>query len=264
MAPFLVHALAAGLGVALVSAPLGCFVVWRRLAYMGEAVAQAGLVGVALAILLEVDQTAATLVVVALTGIGLAALARRTVVPIDSLLGLVAHGLLALGVIATLMVRGGRVDLMGFLFGDIFSVTVGDLAWVGGGGVVVLGCLAWLWQPLLRIAIHAELAEAEGVPRHRMDAIFMLLLALSIAMAIKVVGVLLAVAFLIMPAVAARPFARTPEAMAILAAGIAAAGVVLGLALSYNFDVPGGPAIVLVLATAAIAAVLARPLGRQR
>jgi zinc transport system permease protein len=263
MPSFLVYSLIAGFGVAAVAAPLGCFVVWRRLAYMGEAVAQAGLLGVALGLLLEMDQTAPSFLLVAMTGLGLAALARHTVVPIDSLLGLVAHGLLALGVIATLSIRGGSVDLVGYLFGDIFAVTTNDLAWVLGGGAVVLAALVWLWQPLLRLSIHPELAEAEGVPRARLDTVFMLLLAVAIAVAIKVVGVLLAVAFLIMPAVAARPFARTPEAMAVIATLVAWFGVAAGIALSFAQDVPGGPAIVLVLAMAAIGAVLARPQGRR-
>lgn len=263
MAPFLVNALIAGFGVAVVAAPLGCFVVWRRLAYMGEAVAQAGLIGVAIGLLLEINDTGSTLVIVAMVGLGLTALARRTVVPVDSLLGLVAHGLLALGVIATMLVRGGNVDLMGYLFGDIFAVTSGDLAWVLGGGTLVLAALFWLWQPLLRIAVHPELAEAEGVPRDRIDAIFMVLLAIAIAVAIKVVGVLLAVAFLIMPAVTARPFAKTPEAMAIMAAVFGCVGVAAGLALSFAYDVPGGPAIVLVLALFAIAAVIVKPQGRR-
>ena len=263
LAPFLVNALVAGIGLALISAPLGCFVVWRRLAYMGEAIAQAGLIGVALGLILHLDQTAATLAVVATTGLALATLSRRTIVPVDSLLGLVAHGFLAAGVIATAMVRGGTVDLMGYLFGDIFAVTDGDLIWIVGGGAVVLGMLAVIWQPLLRIAVHAELAEAEGVPRDRIDTVFMLLLALTIAVAIKAVGVLLAVAFLIMPAIAARPFAKTPESMAALAALIAVVGVLLGLWISFASDVPGGPAIVLVLAGAAITSVLVKPQGRR-
>jgi zinc transport system permease protein len=256
MPAFLLNALLGGIGVALVAAPLGCLVVWRRLAYMGEAVSQAGLLGVALGLLLAVDTTAATLVVVALVAVALALTARRSTVPLDSLLGLVAHGLLALGVIATLLIRGGSVDLMGYLFGDIFAIGPVDLAWVYGGGAVELGALALLWQPLLRVAVHPELAEAEGVPRDRLDLQFMVLLALAIAVAIKVVGVLLAVAFLIMPAVAARPFATSPERMVALAAGIGVAAVAAGIGLSYAADVPGGPAIVLVLATVAIASVV--------
>lgn len=263
MAPFLVNALAAGVGIAIVSAPLGCFVVWRRMAYMGEAIAQAGLIGVALGLMLQLDQTMTTLAVVTGVALGLAALSRRSSVPFDSLLGLIAHGALAAGVIAAMLIRGGSIDLMSYLFGDIFAVTRADLAWVGAGGLLVLTLLARFWQPLLAVSIHPELAEAEGISRQRTERVLIVLLALTIAVSIKIVGVLLAVAFLIMPAVAARSFASTPEGMAILAAAIAVAGVLTGLVLSFHYDVPGGPAIVLVLAVAAVTSVLARPRGRE-
>lgn len=264
MAPFLVNAILAGVGLAILSAPLGCLVVWRRMAYMGETIAQAGLIGVAAGLLLDIDQTAATLAATALAALSLGTIARRAQVPLDSILGLLAHGLLAVGVIATTLVKSGSVDLMGYLFGDILAVTRADLMWVGGGGAVALGLLAYLWQPLLLLSVNEELAAAEGVARDGMKTAFVLVLALAVAVSIKVVGVLLAVAFLIMPAVAARPFAATPERMAVLAAVIGVAGVLGGLGVSFWLDVPGGPAIVLVLAVLALSAVTLRPAGRAR
>jgi zinc transport system permease protein len=161
-------------------------------------------------------------------------------------------------------VRGPSLDLMGYLFGDIFAVSDGDLMWVYGGGTVLLAALAWLWQRLLALAVHEELAAAEGVPREWVKAAFVLLLALAIAVAMKIVGILLAIAFLIMPAVAARPLARTPEMMAILAAMIAAVGVLAGLALSFSYDVPGGPSIVVVLAALAGASLAATAVRMAR
>lgn len=264
MAPFLINAILAGVGLAILSAPLGCLVVWRRMAYMGETIAQAGLIGVAAGLLLEIDQTAATLAATALAALALGTIARRAQVPLDSVLGLLAHGLLAAGVIATTLVKSGSVDLMGYLFGDILAVTRADLMWVGGGGAVALGLLAYLWQPLLLLSVNEELAAAEGVARDGMKTAFVLVLALAVAVSIKVVGVLLAVAFLIMPAVAARPFSSTPERMAGLAAAIGVAGVLGGLGLSFWLDVPGGPAIVLVLAVLALSSVTLRPAGRAR
>lgn len=248
MDPFLVRAFAAGLGIAIVTAPLGCFVVWQRMAYFGETVAQASLIGIALGLSLQLDLTASALGVSAAMGLLLVLLARQKLVPMDSLLGLLAHAALAVGVIATAVVRGPPVDLLGYLFGDIFSVSNDDLWWVYGAGALALGVLAWLWQPLLSMAVHEELAAAEGVRRDLVKGTFVVLLALAIAIAIKVVGILLAVAFLIMPAAAARPLSTTPERMALLAAALAAAGVIAGIQLSVSFDIPGGPAIVLVLA----------------
>lgn len=255
MEPFLVRALAAGLGLAVVAAPLGCFVVWNRMAYFGETIAQASLIGIALGLFLKLDLTLAVLTVAVATAGLLVLLGQQKILPLDSILGIVAHAALAAGVIATTLVKGVNVDLMGYLFGDILAVSTDDLWWVYCGGAVVLAALWWIWRPLLALAVHEELAAAEGVDRERTKAIFILLLAITVAVAMKVIGILLIIAFLIMPAAAARVFARTPEEMAVLAAVIAAVGVCLGLLLSFRIDVPGGPAIVVVLATAALGAI---------
>jgi zinc transport system permease protein len=251
MEPFLIRALAAGVGLAVIAAPLGCFIVWQRMAYFGETIAQASLIGIALGLLLQLNVTASALAVALVVALLLIVLARQKLVPLDSILGLLAHAALAVGVIATSLVRGPSVDLMGYLFGDIFAVTTEDLWWVYLGGAVVLATLAWLWHPLLAIAVHEELALAEGVKCDLVKGIFVVLLALVIAVAMKVVGILLAIAFLIMPASAARAFARTPERMAVVAALVAVTGVMAGLSLSFNYDVPGGPAIVVVLSVLA-------------
>jgi zinc transport system permease protein len=249
--PFLIRALAAGVGLAVIAAPLGCFIVWQRMAYFGETIAQASLIGIALGLLLQLDVTASALAVALVIALLLVLLGRQKLVPLDSILGLLAHAALAVGVIATSLVRGPSVDLMGYLFGDIFAVTTEDLWWVYLGGAIVLATLAWLWQPLLAIAVHEELALAEGVKCDLVKGIFVVLLALVIAVAMKIVGILLAIAFLIMPATAARPFTATPERMAATAAVIAVAAVLAGLGFSLNYDVPGGPAIVVVLAIVA-------------
>ncbi|HKZ96488.1 MAG TPA: metal ABC transporter permease [Hyphomicrobiaceae bacterium] len=261
--PFLARALAAGIGLAIVAAPFGCIVVWNRMAYFGEAVAQAGLLGVALGLMLAANQTLAV-ILVTLAVAGLLILgSRQSVLPMDSILGLTHHGALALGVIAMSMLRGPPVDLMGYLFGDIFAVTDEDLYWVFGGGAVVLAVVARLWQPLLRIAVHDEIAAAEGVGRERVKAAFIVLLALFVAIAIKIVGVLLVIAFLIVPAVAARPLAATPERMALLAGLFAIASVLAGIGLSVGVDAPGGPSIVLVMAIIAGLSLACAASGRR-
>jgi zinc transport system permease protein len=190
-------------------------------------------------------------------------LSRQTLLPLDSVLGLLAHATLAAGVVATSLVSGPSVDLMGYLFGDIFAVTRQDLAWVAIGGGLVLVALARFWQPLLAVSVHEELAGAEGIDRDRLRALYVLLLAVTIAVAMKIVGILLVIAFLIMPAAAARPLAATPERMAALAAVFAVAGVLGGLALSFRLDVPGGPAIVLVLAALALASLVTHAVRRR-
>jgi zinc transport system permease protein len=246
--PFLLRALAAGIGLAIIAAPLGAVLVWNRMAYFGETVAQASLVGVALGLLLNIDVTVSVIVTtLAVAGL-LIVLGRQKLVPLDAILGLTHHGTLALGVIATTVLAGPSVDLMGYLFGDVFAVTQSDLWLIYVGAVIVLGVMYWLWQPLLRVAVHEELASAEGVPSRRVRAAFIVVLALVIAIAMKIVGILLAIAFLIVPVVAARPFAATPEGLVLGAGIVGSASVALGLALSAGADAPGGPAIVLCMA----------------
>ncbi len=255
MEPFLIRALAAGIGLAIIAAPLGCFVVWNRMAYFGETIAQASLIGIALGLLLKLDLTVSVLAVALLVAGLLILLSRQNMIPLDSLLGLLAHAALAVGVIATSLVRGPSVDLMGYLFGDIFAVSEPDLWWVYVGGAAVLAVLAWAWQPLLALAVHDELAGAEGVNRSQTKAIFVVLLAITVAVAMKIIGILLVIAFLIMPAAAARPLARTPEGMALLAVCVAVISVGFGLLLSFRADIPGGPAIVVVMAIIAIGSI---------
>lgn len=261
--PFLLRAIAAAIGLAIVAAPLGCIVVWNRMAYFGETIAQASLIGVVIALATNLNVTFGILLAtVAVAGL-LILLQRQKVVAMDSLLGLTHHGALALGVIAAAQLQGPQVDLMGYLFGDVFAVTDADLVWVFAGGAGVLGVVAWLWQPLLRMAVHDELARAEGVNGAIVRGVFTLLLALVIAVAIKIVGILLAIAFLVVPVVAARPLAATPEKMAVLTGVISTLSVLMGMALSVWLDVPGGPAIVLVMAIAAALSLAAAGLSRQ-
>jgi zinc transport system permease protein len=249
--PFLLRALVAGLGLAIVAAPLGCFVVWQRMAYFGETVAQASLLGVALGLAVQLDVTLGALTAAVAMAFALIWLGRQQVVALDSVLGLLHHAALAAGVIAASLISGPPIDLMGFLFGDVFAVTPTDVFWILAGGCVVLAVVVWLWQPLLRLSVHEDLAAAEGIHRRRVRTIFTVLLAVTIAVAMKIVGILLVMAFLVVPAVAARPLATTPERMVALTALIAAASVLAGLALSANLDVPGGPAIVILMSAAA-------------
>ncbi len=262
--PFFLRALAAAIGLALVAAPLGALVVWQRMAYFGETMAQASLLGVALSMAVGTGITVSVLIVAILAALLILLLSRQHVLPLDSVMGLMHHGALAAGVIATAALAGPSVDLLGYLFGDIFAVTNGDLVWIYGGGALVLGVLFMIWQPMLRLAVHEELAIAEGVPGARIKAIFMLLLAMTIAIAIKILGILLVIAFLIVPAAAARPFARTPEQMVAISAVVAVVGVIAGLWFSSRSDAPGGPAIVLVLALLALASLIrARAIEKQ-
>jgi zinc transport system permease protein len=261
--PFLLRALIAAVGVGIIAAPLGCLVVWRRMSYFGGTIAHGGLLGVALGLALGIDLTLGVVLVSVVTGAILAGLGRQRLVPSDSLLGILSHAALAGGVVAASLLTGQRLDLMGYLFGDVLAVSGTDLAWLAIGGSFVLAIIAGLWRTLVAVAVHEDLAAAEGLPVARAEAALIVVLALTVAIAMKIVGVLLIISFLVMPAAAARPFVSTPEQMVLLAAIVGAVSSALGLAISMSVDVPGGPAIVLVLSAVSLIAIGWTAAGRS-
>jgi zinc transport system permease protein len=244
---FLVRAGLAGLGVGLLTAPLGCFVVWQRLAMFGNSIAHCGLLGVALGILAGIDLTLGVIAVSVALAVLLILMQSQKRLPQDTLLGILAHAALAAGMLAATLLGGARLDLMGYLFGDILAVSAPDLWWTAAGLVIVGGAMAVLWRPLLAISVHEEMAAAEGVPVALVRGAFMLLMAFAVALSIKVVGILLITALLIIPAATARAFAATPEQMVAGAAAISMASILAGLGMSWQIDTPAGPSIVLVM-----------------
>ena len=242
---FFTRALVAGIGLALTAGPLGCFVVWRRMAYFGDTMAHSALLGVALAFFFEINLMAGVFVVASLASVALLVLQRQGALSTDALLGILSHSTLALGLVMVAFMSWIRIDLMGFLFGDILAVSRFDILMIYGGGALVLVVLAWLWRPLLAGTVNAEIAEAEGLRPERARFAFMLLMAAVIAIAMKIVGILLITSLLIIPAAAARRFAATPEAMAVAAALAGVLAVTGGLFASLNFDTPSGPSIVV-------------------
>lgn len=259
MDDFIVRALLGGVGVALVAGPLGTFVVWRRMAYFGDTIAHSALLGVALGLLLEAPFNLAIALVCLAIATMLVLAEPRLRLASDTLLGIFAHASLALGVVAVAFMERVRVDLIGYLFGDVLSVGAGDLLWIYGGGALALAALGLMWRPLLSATVHADLARVEGVPVERLRLAFMLLLAIVIAGAMKVVGILLVTSLLIIPAAAARRFARTPEQMAVLAALLGAAAVALGLYASLAFDTPSGPSVVVAATAIFVLSLAASP-----
>jgi zinc transport system permease protein len=244
---FLVRAALAGVGVALATGPLGSFVVWRRMAYFGDATAHAAILGVALSLAFHLPIGLGTLAVALVMGFTVATLAAKGWA-MDTTLGVLAHSALALGLVAVSFVHGVRTDLSAYLFGDILAVTRGDLVFIWGGSGLVLALLVWRWQGLLTATLNADLAHASGVNPDRERLILTLALALVVAVALKVVGALLIAAMLIIPAAAARALSRTPEAMAGLAVVIGAVASLAGLGMSLWQDTPAGPSIVVAAA----------------
>jgi zinc transport system permease protein len=244
---FLVRAGLAGVGLSLATGPLGCFVVWRRMAYFGDATAHAAILGVALALATGLPVGLGTLVVALAMAVTVATLAARGWA-MDTTLGVLAHSALAIGLVAISFVPGARTDLSAYLFGDILAVSRADLAFIWGGAAVVLALLVWRWQALLTATLNEDLAYASGLHPDRERLILTLALALVVAVALKVVGALLIAALLIIPAAAARGLSRSPETMAAIAALIGAAASLGGLQLSLGWDTPAGPSIIAAAA----------------
>ena len=258
MDDFVLMALIGGLGIAAVMGPLGVFVVWRRMAYFGDTLAHSALLGIALGFLLGVNLTVGVSAVCVIMAVLLVLLRQRQPLAEDTLLGILSHSSLALGLIAVSFQDSLRVDLVTYLFGDILSISTTDIVWIFAVGGLVIVAVVLLWRPLIAITVDEDLARVEGIPVLRTQLLFMLLIAGVIALAMKIVGILLVTSLLIIPAATARRFARTPEQMAVLAAVAGCLGVVLGLQGSVLWDVPSGPAIVAA-ATALFAAVTAIP-----
>lgn len=244
---FLWRAALAGLGVTLAAAPLGCFIVWRRMAYFGDATAHASMLGVALSLSFSLPIFPGVLVIALLMAITVSTLSGRGYA-MDTLLGVMAHSALAVGLVAVSFLSGIRLDLMAYLFGDILAVSKTDLLVIWGGTLLVIGLVSQRWSGLLLSTLNPDLALASGYNPKREQLILTIALAVVVAVAIKVVGVLLIAAMLIIPAATARPFSRTPEMMAILAAVIGCSSSVIGLRASFLLDTPTSPTMVCVAA----------------
>ncbi len=255
---FFIRALVAGIGVAVVAGPLGCFIVWRRMAYFGATVSHAALLGVAMALYWEISITIGVFAVAVLLAPLLLLLERRSDLSTDTLLGILAHGMLALGLVLAAFVPGLRADLMSYLFGDVLSVSRVDIVVIYIGGVLILAVLAMIWRALLAATLSSDLAKAENLQPERARFIFTILIAAVVAIAMKIIGILLIVSLLIIPAAAARSLARTPEQMAILAALMGGLAVVGGLLASLWLNTQSGPSVVVAALALFLLSLLAR------
>lgn len=253
---FLIRAALAGVGVALAAGPLGSFVVWRRMAYFGDATSHAAILGVALALATDLPIGFGTLAVALAMAATVSTLAARGWA-MDTTLGVLAHSALAFGLLAVSFIPGQRVNLSSYLFGDILAVSRTDLAFIWAGAALVIALLLWRWSALLTSTLSEELAHASGLNPDRERLILTLALAVTVAVALKVVGALLIAAMLIIPAAAARGLARNPETMALLAALIGALSTLGGLQMSLTFDTPAGPSIVAIAAAVFSASAIA-------
>ena len=243
---FIIRAFVAGIGLALITGPLGCFIIWRRLSYFGDTIAHSALLGVVISYAMNFNLIIAVFAVSCFIALSLLFLQKRTNLPDDALLGLLAHSVLAIGLVLLGILSFIRIDLMGLLFGDILSVNITDVLFVWVGGSIVLMVLILIWRPLFAATVNLELAKAEGLNADLADAIFTILIASVIAISIKIVGILLITGLLIIPAAASRNLSSTPIQMAIISSVIGLVSVVLGLQTSMIWNSSTGPTILAI------------------
>ena len=240
---FLFRAFIAGIGLAIITGPLGCFIVWRRLSYFGDTLAHSALLGVGVGYALNFNFIISVFVISALISLSLLYLQKRTSLPNDALLGLLAHSVLSIGLVLLGILSFIRIDLMGLLFGDILAVNMNDILIVWAGGGISLLVLIYIWRPLFAGTVNLELAKAEGLNADTANTIFTLLIALVIAISIKIVGILLITGLLIIPAAASRNLSNHPIQMAIISSVLGVLSVIFGLLTSINWNTSTGPTI---------------------
>lgn len=259
MIELLLPAWLAGFLLTLAAGPLGSFVVWRRMSYFGDTLAHASLLGVSFGLLLNINPFYTVIAVTLLLSLLLIWLERRPQLAIDTLLGILAHSALSLGLVVVSLMSGIRVDLMAYLFGDLLSVTPSDIWIIAGGVALVLAVVALNWRSLLSVTISPELAQVDGVNIQRARIVLMLITALTIGVAMKFVGALIITSLLIIPAATARRFAHSPEQMAFFAMLVGMVAVTGGLAFSAVYDTPAGPSVVLAATLLFMFSTLKKP-----
>ncbi len=258
MADFILRAVLAGLLLAAVAGPLGCFIVWRRMAYFGDTLAHSALLGIAFGLLLDINMQLAVVLACCALALLLVLMEKNKSLASDTLLGILAHSSLALGLVM-LSFTAVQVDLVSYLFGDLLTVSMQELLWVAGGAILALATLLLFWSRLLSITLHQELAQVEGLDVTRLRLLLMLVVAVVVAVSMKIVGVLLITSLMIIPPATARHFARSPEQMAVGASLAGALAVCGGITASWFWDTPTGPSIVVVAALLFLLSAMMKP-----
>ena len=245
--PFIFRAIIAGIGVAIIAGAIGCFVVWRKMAYFGDSLAHSALLGVALGLVLGISTNLGTIIICSIFAIVLIWLQQKKILATDTLLGILAHSALSVGMV-TLSLLEKSVDLHSYLFGDILAVNSSEIYYILFGGFFVLIFLYFNWSSFVLMTIDEKLARAEGINVVMNQLLIMLLMTIVVAVSFKIVGLLLITSLLIIPAASARQLAHSPELMAVISSVLAVFSVILGILSSIYLDTPSGPSIVVMSA----------------
>ena len=263
--------LIAPLVLAVIAGPVGCLIVWRRMAYFGDAIAHSALLGVAVGLFIGFAPNIGVALISAFFAVLLVYLQHRRKLSIDTLLGILAHGALALGLLLVFWsaVETGhgvhneaehKIDphqlLETYLLGSLENISMHQNISLIIGAIVIGVILKLIWEPLILMTLNMDLARAEGVPTLRLQYIMMGIMTSLVVMGMQITGVLFISSLLIIPAAAARQISTTPEKMIIWAIIFAFSGVSIGYLASKLADLPPGPAIISTITTIFIISLL--------
>jgi zinc transport system permease protein len=253
---FIINGLVAAIGISIIAGSLGCFVIWKRMSYFSESISHSALLGVSLGIASGMGIHFGLVIVGALFALLIVLLQQRKFLSNDAILGIFSHIALSLGIVVLSIVGDANTDYFGFLFGDILSITEGDIFWVYSVLILVVFFLVVFWQKLLLLTLNEELAVAEGLNSTIYNLAFMLMIALAVSVSVQIVGVLLITSLLIIPPAIAKVFSATPLQMVFVAIFVSIVAVFIGLGMSMTYDLAAGPAIVIALGALFIASQL--------
>jgi len=260
---FMQRALLASMLIGTVSAVIGVYVVLKGLSFIGAGIAHASFGGVALGFLLGLNPVLTAVVFCLLTAWGIAWTSRRAEVREDTAIGVFFAATMALGILFIGLMRGYNVDLFGYLFGSVLAVTSEDLWLSGAMGLVVLGVVGLFFKELLFITFDPEMAEVSGLPAGALYVLLLTLMALTIVLSIKVVGIILVSALIVIPAAAAYQLTHDFRRMMGLAVLVGNVSAVAGLFLSYRLNTASGATMVLTATVIFFLAALFSPRRRR-
>lgn len=256
--PFMQRALLVALAIGFLCAVVGVFVTLRSMAFFSDAIAHSALAGIALGILLGIAPVPAAVIFSLVVAVGITSLTYRTSLPSDTVIGVFFSGSMALGVLLIGLQEGYQADLLSYLFGDILAVGNMDVILALTLAVVVPAAILLRSRTLIKVAFSPDLAQVEGKQPRTWDYVLMTLLALTVAVSLKTVGIILVSALIIIPAAAARNVAHDFRQLMVMAIGVGVVSAVLGLTGSYYLDTASGPTIVMVAVTFFVASLLGR------
>lgn len=243
---FIVRAILAALGIAIIAGSLGCFVIWKRMSYFSESISHSALLGVALGLGSGLGMHIGLVLVGVIFAVLIVFLQQRQFLSNDAILGIFSHIALSLGIVI-LALMGANMDYFALLFGDILFITNTDIVWIYLVLIVIIGLLSFFWQRLLLLTLNEELGKAEGINHTFYQLLFMLMIALAVSVSVQIVGVLLITSLLIIPPAIAKTFSHSPIQMLLRSILVSILAVLIGLICSVIYDISTAPMIVIVL-----------------